>query len=311
MEADLEWLEGAGCRVLILNSPEYPPLLAEIPDPPPLLFVRGDPEVLAQPQLAVVGSRHPTPGGAGNAFEFARYLAARGLVITSGLAAGIDSRAHEGALAAAGLSVAVAGTGVDRVYPAGNRKLATELTLEGAVISEFPLGTGPARGNFPRRNRIISGLSMGVLVVEAARNSGSLITARLASEQGREVFAIPGSIHNPLARGCHALLREGAKLVETAADILEEIGPNLLYLGRENHDQTPADASRPEEEVDDDYRTILESMGYDHVSVDLLVERTGLTAEAVSSMLLLLELKGWVAPVAGGLYTRLNREAAK
>ncbi|VFM95294.1 MAG: DNA protecting protein DprA [Candidatus Kentron sp. G] len=225
MADDLRWLEQPDHHLLTLSDAGYPPRLAEIPDPPPVLFARGGGEVLTHPQIAIVGSRNPTPMGQETAFAFARELARMGFVITSGLATGIDAAAHRGAMAGGGRTIAVVGTGLDRVYPGRHRELALEIVKNGACVSEFPLGTPPIAGNFPRRNRIISGLGLGILVVEATTRSGSLITARLAGEQGREVFAIPGSIHNPLARGCHLLLRQGAKLVESAADILEEIGP--------------------------------------------------------------------------------------
>ncbi len=225
VDQDLRWLEGPDNHLLTLGHPDYPTLLAELPDAPPLLFVHGDPGVLSLPQLAIVGSRNPTPGGESTARDFARHLAAAGVTVTSGLALGVDGAAHEGALDAEGVTVAVMGTGLDRVYPARHRDLAHRIAVRGALVSEFAPGTPPKGDHFPRRNRIISGLSLGTLVVEAALRSGSLITARLASEQGREVFAIPGSIHNPLARGCHALIRQGAKLVETGQDILDELGP--------------------------------------------------------------------------------------
>ena len=224
VDVDLAWLEQPGTEIILFNDNSYPPLLKTITDPPPLLFVIGDAAILKQKQLAMVGSRHPTPGGRETAHDFALHLATNGIVITSGLALGIDGASHEGALAAGGLTVAVAGNGLDRVYPARHRELAHRISENGALVSEFPPGTAPVASNFPRRNRIISGLSMGVLVVEAALHSGSLITARTAIEQGREVFAVPGSIHNPQAKGCNSLIRQGAKLVETATDIFEELG---------------------------------------------------------------------------------------
>ena len=224
---DLRWLEADNHHLILFGDSAYPTLLAEITNPPPLLFVRGDKSLLTHPQLAMVGSRNPTRGGLENARAFASHLAAAGLGIISGLAMGIDGASHEGALEANGLTIAVAATGLDQVYPARHRRLADRIADNGAIISEFPIGTRPQAEHFPRRNRIISGMSMGTLVVEAAQRSGSLITARNAGEQGREIFAIPGSIHNPLARGCHHLIRQGAKLVETAEDILEELGPLL------------------------------------------------------------------------------------
>jgi len=297
---DLAWLEADAHTLLSLGEPGYPPQLADIPDAPPFLFVKGEPRLLLTAQLAIVGSRHPTPGGRDSAFEFARHLAAGGLTITSGLALGIDAAAHEGALAAPGLTVAVAATGLDRVYPSRHRKLAHEIAEQGALVSEFPIGTGTRAEHFPRRNRIISGLSIGTLVVEAALKSGSLITARLASDQGREVFAIPGSIHNPLARGCHRLIREGAKLVETAQDVAEELRLDALPTPPETPESTPA------LELDPEYHHLLMCMGYDPLPIDTLVERSGLTAEAVSSMLLVLELRNEVASLDGGRYERIK-----
>ena len=225
--SDSAWLEEPGHRLVTRGDPDYPPLLGEIPGPPAALFLKGNPELLRLPQLAIVGSRNPTSGGAQNATEFSKHLASCGLGICSGMATGIDSASHLGALQAGGFTIAVVATGLDRVYPASNRALAHKIASEGLLISEFPPGIGPKATHFPSRNRIISGLSVGVLIVEAALKSGSLITARLAAEQGREIFAIPGSIHNPLARGCHGLIRQGAKLVETAEHILEELSPLL------------------------------------------------------------------------------------
>jgi DNA processing protein len=302
VERDLAWVARTGNHIITLHDADYPALLREIHDPPPLLFVRGDISVLSEPQLAVVGSRNPTPAGRQTAEDFSCHLAGAGLVITSGLALGIDAASHEGALRAKGRSIAVMGTGLDRVYPARHRELAHELAVRGALVSEFPTGTTPLPENFPRRNRIISGLSHGTLVVEAAQRSGSLITARCAGEQGREVFAIPGSIHNPLSRGCHRLIREGAKLVETAQDILEELGPpsgaSQLHQSSGTAEEPPALA--PE------YGQLLDLMGYDPTTVDHLVESSGLTPAAVSSMLLILELRGYIASSAGGKYMRMQ-----
>lgn len=311
VERDLAWAAGERRRIITLQDDRYPRRLRAIADPPPVLFLEGDAALLGRPQLAIVGSRNPTPTGAETAFAFARAFARAGLVITSGLALGIDAAAHRGALAAQGLTIAVAGNGLDRTYPARNHELAQRIAEHGLLVSAFPPGTPPLAANFPRRNRILSGLSLGVLVVEAAQRSGSLITARLASEQGREVFAVPGSIHNPLARGCHALIRSGAKLVETAQDVLEEIAPQLeVELGRGDARETAAvvgdttvDAAG-EFESDPEYRRLLECLGHEPTAVDTLVERTGLTPEAISSMLLILELQGYVAPVPGGLYAR-------
>lgn len=303
--ADLAWLASPDRHLITRDDPRYPERLRQLEGAPLALFVVGDPELLALPQLAIVGSRNPTPAGLDNAKAFAENLAAAGLIITSGLALGIDAAAHQGALAGKGLTIAVCGTGLDRVYPARHRDLAHAIAQSGALVSEFPPGTPPVAANFPRRNRLISGLSLGVLVVEAALQSGSLITARLATSQGREVFAIPGSIHNPLARGCHRLLREGAKLVESAQDILEEIAPLLdLPLAHEGL-ATPQRAQRPLDATPDpEYRQLLDALGHEPTRIDQLVERTGLTADVVASMLLILELQGAVTPSAGGHYHR-------
>ncbi len=305
LDAALAWLAAAPDRHLVtLDDPRYPPRLRQTEDAPLALFVLGDPELLALPQLAIVGSRNPTPAGLDHAQAFAASLAQAGLVITSGLALGIDGAAHRGALGAGGLTLAVCGTGLDRVYPARHRELAHAIARQGALVSEFPPGVPPLAGNFPRRNRLISGLSLGVLVVEAALQSGSLITARLAGAQGREVFAIPGSIHSPLARGCHRLLREGAKLVESAQDVLEEIAPLLdrvpLPAATAGSDGVARDDSPPDAE----YRKLLAALGHEPARVDSLAERTGLAAEAVASMLLILELRGEVVLLPGGAYQR-------
>ncbi|HET19710.1 MAG TPA: DNA-protecting protein DprA, partial [Chromatiales bacterium] len=231
ISAALAWLSEPGHHFIPLDDACYPAALRDLPDPPPALFALGDPDLLQLPMLAIVGTRHPTPGGALNARAFARDLAGRGLTVASGLAQGIDAEAHRGALEANGLTMAVVGTGVDRVYPALHRELAHAIVDGGGlIVSELPLGTPPRPGHFPRRNRILAALGLGTLVVEAAPRSGSLITARLAAELGREVFAIPGSIHNPMARGCHALIRSGAKLVESSGDILEELADRLAPL---------------------------------------------------------------------------------
>ena len=298
IDADMAWLEKPDRQILLLNDPAYPTLLKDIPDPPPVLFVLGDATILGHKQLAMVGSRHPTPAGLETAQEFAKHLAANGIVITSGLALGIDGASHLGAMAGGGMTIAVAGTGLDRVYPARHRELAHEITEHGALISEFPPGTPPTAGNFPRRNRIISGLSMGALVVEAALRSGSLITARLAAEQGREVFAVPGSIHNPQARGCNSLIRQGAKLVETADDIFEELGGFAPRIGVEPNPEPEVSTL----ELDADYQRVLESVGHAPTAVDTVVQRSGLTADAVCSMLLVLELQGLIASTSSGHY---------
>jgi len=307
-DADMQWLEQPNNHLLRITDPAYPERLRELPNPPTLLFLHGDPELLGLPQLAIVGSRNPSTGGRRNAHDFAAHLAAAGLVVSSGLAHGIDTAAHEGALAADGLTLAVTGTGLDRVYPARNRTLAHDIARSGLLVSEFPTGVPPLAGNFPRRNRILAGLALGTLVVEAALRSGSLITARLATEAGREVFAIPGSIHNPLSRGCHALIRDGAKLVETADDILEELGP---LVGRipAGHPATPPTDKDPVPTGDPQHAAVLAAMGFDPVTTDELVNRTGFPAAEVSSILLLLELQGHVSSEPGGLFTRLGNSA--
>ena len=316
VERALAWAAARpGRHLLAFDDPRYPERLRDLADPPLVLHLAGDPEVLALPQVAVVGSRRPTPAGRETAREFARALAASGLVVTSGLALGVDGAAHEGALGAeeagaGGLTVAVCATGLDRVYPAAHAALAARIVQGGgALVSEMPPGTPPRPGLFPRRNRIIAALAHGVLVVEAGVRSGSLITARLALELGREVMAVPGSIHNPLARGCNALIRQGAKLVETAADVLEEIAPRLgeaaARLRRHAPGEPAQPAAAPAEAGDPDYARLLAAMEETPLAVDVLVERTGLTPGEVSSMLLILELEGRVASTAGGLYARV------
>ena len=305
IDGDLAWLDQPGNRLITCRNTAYPPLLLQIPDSPPLLYVHGNVEILSSLQLSMVGSRNPTVSGRRTASEFAGCLALAGLTITSGLALGIDTASHTGALEVGKATVAVMGTGLDRVYPASNRDLAHRIAEHGALVSEFPVGTPPRPENFPRRNRIISGLSLGTLVVEAATRSGSLISARCAAEQGREVFAIPGSIHNPLSRGCHVLIRQGAKLVETAQDVLNELG---ALAAATTIAARPSDAvnMEPPPELADDYMQLLDSMGYSHTSVDMLVETSGLTPAVVSSMLLQLEMKGFIASCPGGLYNRLK-----
>ena len=295
----LDWATQPGQHILTLADSAYPQALLDIPDPPTLLYVRGRIDLLNRPSLAMVGSRHPTPQGLDNAHQFAVALAKAGLVIVSGLALGIDAAAHQGALACGGDSIAVIGTGNDRIYPARNRELAIALAERGCVISEFPLGTPVAAANFPRRNRLISGLARAVLVVEATVDSGSLITARLAAEQGREVCAIPGSIHAPQARGCHKLIKQGAKLVETAEDVLEELGLD----NRPTHKtDSPTATTRSD---DPNSAHILAALGYDPCPLDTLIQRCGLTAEALSVILLRLELDGQVAALPGERYQRL------
>ena len=292
---DLAWLnEHPEVTLLTLDDTHYPGLLREIRRPPPLLFVLGDPACLSLPQVAIVG-RNPTPGGSDNAHQFARFLAGAGFTITSGLALGVDGAAHRGALAAQGKTIAVLGTGIDRVYPARHRQLAQDIIAAGgALVSEFPLDTRSNASNFPQRNRIISGLSCGTLVVEAAVQSGSLITARLALEQNREVFAIPGSIHNPLARGCHKLIRDGAKLVETGQDIVEELGA-LLGFQQAELDYTQSVSAVSQMQLDPAEARLLDAMGYDPVDVDTLAQRTTLDVGLIAAQLIGLELKGVVS----------------
>lgn len=309
VDAACDWLEAAPDRqALCLTDAGYPHYLRQIPDPPPVLFAEGRVEILGRPQIGLVGSRNPTSPGLEMAADFAAQLTRSGMVVTSGLALGIDAAAHQGALGAGGCTVAVSGCGPDRVYPKSHVRLAENIRTNGVLVSEFFPGTPPLAANFPRRNRLISGLSIGVMVVEAALRSGSLITARCAAEQGREVFAVPGSIHNPLSRGCHKLIREGAKLVESHEDILEEL---CLQLDTQSADDSPAAVSNESITVADmsaETLELLDVMGDAPVSIDQLVERCGLTADAVSSILLLLELRGLVASQPGGTYSRLQRD---
>lgn len=304
------WLADPGHHVLGWRDPDYPPLLRRIASPPALLFVAGDPVLLWRPALAIVGSRAATAGGCANATSFARAMAATGLCVASGLAAGIDGAAHQAALEAGGATVAVLGTGPDVAYPVRHRPLLERIAAEGAVASEHLPGTGPLRQHFPSRNRILAGLSLGVLVVEAAERSGALVTARLAAEAGREVFALPGSIHNPMARGCHRLLREGAALVESPAEVLEALAPLAADLARTLRGSLgpvaagvahgpPTHAPPP----DGDHHRLWEALGHDPTGMDELVERSGLTAANVSSILLAWELDGRVTS-EHGRYTR-------
>lgn len=316
LNRDLHWLGNDGHHFVPLGAQQYPALLAEVSDAPVGLFVRGNPGVLCLPQLAMVGSRNPTPTGRENATSFAAHLARCGLTITSGVAVGIDAASHEGALDAAGTTIGVCGTGLDIAYPRSNAALADAIAARGALVSEFPPGTPASKANFPRRNRIISGLSLGTLVVEAAVQSGSLITARLAAEQGREVFAIPGSIHNPLARGCHQLIRQGAKLVETADDIFTELRTLARGLAdtlavRGPAPKTVETSANSGTELDKEYEILLDALGFEPASVDVLVARTGLRADEVASMLLILELDGSIESYPGGLYVRRALKAVK
>ena len=297
------WSEQAHNYVITLADPHYPRMLLEIPDPPILLYVKGPPELLSAPSIGVVGSRHATVQGIRNASQFSEALSHAGLTVSSGLAAGIDTAAHEGALRGVGGTIAVIGTGIDIVYPAKNRQLAHAIVDKGCIVSEYSLGSPSVASNFPRRNRIISGLALGVLVIEAAAQSGSLITARMAMEQGREVFAIPGSIHSPLARGCHYLIKQGAKLAESAQDILEELrftpvsrvtSTSSLSIDVEtSHDSSPA-------------HTLLLAMTHDPQPLDLLAQYTGLDIVSLTSQLLELELSGRVESLPGGLIRRVG-----
>jgi len=303
--ADRRWVESERVSLIDAAGPLYPPQLAQVAGAPALLYVKGDARCLATPQLAMVGSRNPTLPGERTARAFASHLADTGLTITSGLAIGIDAASHEGALQSGGATIAVLGTGIDVIYPRQQRTLAARIAERGALVSEYPPGSAPIRANFPRRNRIISGLCLGTLVVEAARHSGSLITARLALEQGRELFAIPGSIHNPLARGCRALIRSGAKLVECADDILQELkfNPTKQYVvgGPRDCGASRASVAR----LDKAYKILLDALGFEPASLDMLVDRTGLPSQSVASMLLFLELEDVVGLHSGGRYVRL------
>ena len=311
IERDLRWLEAPGRSLLTAADPRYPAQLAAVPGCPAALFVEGNAALLSHPQIAIVGSRGATAAGRETAFDFAARLAAHGFAITSGLAVGIDAAAHRGALAAGGVTIAICGTGLDRVYPAEHRELASRIAAAGALVSEFPTGTPPHAHNFPRRNRLMSGLARGVLVVEAAARSGSLITARLAGEQGREVMAIPGSIHNPLARGCHRLIKDGAALVETIDDVLAALGLSGL-AGRANSAiEMRNDAEISDGVLDSDAEMLLNALGFEPADLDRLVERTGLAAQSVISKLQLLELDGRVESLAGGRYSRSSPRQAR
>jgi len=312
-QPDLNWINAADNHfVITIECPEYPSLLKQINNPPPLLYVHGKLSILNDPQLAIIGSRNPTPGGLSNTYEFSKFLGASGLCITSGLALGVDGAAHRGALDVKSPTIAVIATGIDRVYPARHRDLAHRIVENGAIISEFPVGTQPKSENFPRRNRIISGISHGTLVVEAAKKSGSLITARLASEQNREVFAIPGSIHNPLAKGCHQLIKDGAKLVETAQDILEEMSKVIDINTLHEKPELPTKELEQEEvtrpDMPDEHHDLLDKMGYDPISIDELVVRTKQSPESIAAMLLILELQNKVATNGGGTYTQIAKQ---
>ncbi len=305
----LAWTDQPGNRLLTLADEDYPQQLLECDDPPPLLYVKGRVDLLSHPSLAVVGSRNASKSGEQNAEAFAEASSRAGLCIVSGLALGIDAAAHRGALRGPGATIAVIGTGADRIYPARNEALAREIVQSGAIVSEFPLGMPPLAANFPRRNRIIAGLAKGCLVVEAAPRSGSLITARLAAESGREVFAIPGSIHSPLAKGCHSLIKQGAKLVESAQDILEELGWKPFNSGVGIDSATTGECGEPHGKpaaTSADEERILAALGHDPCTIDVLLDRTRLTADTLLAMLLVLELDGRVAQLPGGLYQQIT-----
>lgn len=297
IDKTLEWASQPGNRVLTLADPSYPKSLLDIADPPFVLYAKGRLELLTRPSLAVVGSRNATTQGMINAEKFSEALSRAGLTIISGQALGIDTAAHHGGLRGPGSTVAVIGTGADIVYPSRNRALAHQIADEGCIISEYPLGTPALASNFPRRNRIISGLSTGVLVIEAAAQSGSLITARMAAEQGRDVFAIPGSIHSPLSKGCHLLIKQGAKLVESAQDILEEIRTDAIPA--RSPAPIPASAAKPETSY------LLDIIGFDPVAPDILAARCKLDIARLSAELLALELDGSIEMLPGGLVRRL------
>jgi DNA processing protein len=293
LQATLAWLaQGALRQIITLGDAPYPAALLHTEDPPLLLHLHGRIELLAAPSLAIVGSRNPSHQGSDNARAFAQHLSRAGWTIVSGMALGIDGAAHEGGLEGAGSTIAVLGTGLDVVYPSRHRALAHRIAQSGLLVSEFPIGTPPLRENFPMRNRIIAGLSRGTLVVEAALQSGSLITARLAAEAGREVFAIPGSIHAPQSRGCHLLIKQGARLVERADDVLSELLPNTAAAA--------AASTEPAGPVD----PLLEALGHDPATLDALIARTGWPAHELNGKLLQLELDGHVTRLPGGLFQR-------
>lgn len=289
----MQWLEDSANHLITLADNDYPQALLEISDPPPLIYAKGQLHWLNTRGIAVVGSRNASTQGEKNAEDFSQALSQHGYIIISGMALGIDGAAHRGALKASGATIAVVGTGLDIVYPSRHRDLAHKIVEHGVIISEFPLGTPSLAQNFPRRNRLISGLSLGCLVVEANIQSGSLITARLAAEQGREVFAIPGSIHSPLSKGCHQLIKQGAKLVDNIQDIVDELGSGASLA-----------ASDLQAFVETD--PLLECMGHDPISMESLVERSGLTSDNLSAMLLVLELENKVASLPGGRYQRIT-----
>ncbi len=337
IEKTCRWAESPGHFICFLDSPEYPPLLKEISRPPEVLYIRGNPKYLKDPQIAIVGSRQMSAYGRRNTQAFAHFLSQSGLTITSGLALGVDACAHEATLKAGGATIAVLATGIDLCYPKGHERLLEQITEQGAVISECPLGTPPLKTGFPRRNRIISGLSIGTLVIEAAIQSGSLLTARSALEQNREVFAIPGSIHHTLSKGCHALLKMGAKCVESGSDILEECralltehlaGHSILKVSEINPQNlldnllnpqgpfknltplTPLNPAEPHDKcaaLDPDYRRLLQAVGTETTQVETLLQITHINPNEAASMLLMLELDGWIEQVHGGYIRKYER----
>lgn len=319
VEEELDRLREAQIHLVDISNESYPVLLKETHNPPPLLYVRGDPQCLDLPMIAIVGSRNPSAGGRENAFEFARYLADAGFTIGSGLALGVDGAAHEGTLAAGGKTVAVLGTGIDMLYPPRHRSLALDIiACGGALVSEFSLGVKALPGNFPRRNRIISGLSLGILVIEAALKSGSLITARYGLQENREVFALPGSIHNPMSRGCHQLIREGAVLVDSANDIYQQLQGMLAYKQEESVSDRSVVIARSESNkrreshtgsipvcdtsrLNEDEKALLSCIEFTETSLDLLSIRSGLAISTVNACAVSLELQGWVKSTGSGL----------
>ncbi len=298
---DLDWAESHHNHLVCFDDGAYPELLRQINDPPALLYASGDINLLHEPQIAIVGSRHCTPGGAQNAYDFSAQLAAAGFTITSGMALGIDSAAHRGSLDCTGKTIAVTGTGIDLTYPRQNQELARDILGHGLIVSEFTLGTHARPANFPQRNRIISGLALATLVVEAARRSGSLITARLAAEQGREVLAVPGSIHNPQSGGCHQLIRDGAAIVETPGDVTAELTGLAGFI----IDQQTMISVDHDTRLDLEHGNLLELIGYDPVNCDILVQRSGLTIDKLSSMLLVLEINDFIQSAPGGCFVRI------
>jgi DNA processing protein len=309
--AERAWVQDPTHHIVPFTDSRYPASLRTAAGCPIALYVAGNVDALSDPQLAIVGSRNPSPAGRDTAFELAEALAACGLGITSGLAEGIDSAAHRGALAAQGITLAVLGSGVDVVYPRHNLSLSEEIRQRGALISEFPLGTPPRRAHFPQRNRVIATLSLGTLVVEAARRSGSLITARAAKEHNRRLFAVPGSIHNPMSRGCHELIRQGAKLTESASDILSELDFSAFFASVGHPSKDLAKPARLDAGMDKEHKILLDALGFDPADLDLLVVRTGFKPQAVSSMMLILELEGHVQAAPGGRYSRVVRSRSE